>query len=160
MMDQSLEIYIEADIEEVFPYLIEDEKLRLWNSFVIENIYESEEERKLPVPGTRYTSVQRIDQKVRHFPAEYVEYDPPYLITVTTTSKEGLSTTRYSLSRSGSGTLVRILASAAPSNWYYTIIGKLMGGLTKRLVLKPQFNQLKRVVEQYQHPAMKRDHLN
>ncbi|KZS45538.1 hypothetical protein AWU65_06185 [Paenibacillus glucanolyticus] len=159
-MEITMEVYIEADIEDVFPYVNNDEKIKLWNTLMIENIYHSDAERNCRIPGTRYTSVQQISDKTYRAEAEILEFNPPYLVSVGATTKEGYSTTRYILSRSGSGTLVQLHSSTLPSNLFYKILIKLLGGWSTRLVWKGQFDNLKKVAEQTQYPLMKPDRSN
>lgn len=155
-----MEVYIETDIEEVFPYINDDDKIKRWNTLMIENIYRSDAERNCRIPGTRYTSVQQIDDKTYRVEAEILEFDPPYLVTVGAATKEGYSTTKYILSRSGSGTLVQLHSSTVPSNLFYKILIKLLGRWSLKLVWKGQFDNLKKVAEQNKYPLMKRDHSN
>lgn len=139
-----LEEFIAAPIDVVFDYLDDDEKIRRWNDFFVENIYENGKQEN--VPGTRFTSVQRIEKKTIRTEIVLTEYDPPNKIIMEGYSKEGKAFTRYFLYREYDGTKLVMESSIIPSNLYYRIITKLFGGLGKFLY-KEQVQRLKEYLE-------------
>jgi uncharacterized protein YndB with AHSA1/START domain len=135
-----LEEFIDAPIDVVFDYLDDDDKIRRWNDFFVENIYENGKQES--IPGTKFTSVQRIEKKTIRTEIVLTEYDPPNKIIMEGYSKEGKAFTRYFLYKEYDGTRVVMESSIIPSNLYYRIITKLFGGLGKFLY-KEQVQQLK-----------------
>lgn len=139
-----LEEFIYAPLEVVFDYVDDDEKIKLWNEYFIENIYENDV--KVNAVGTKFRSVQRFEKKTIEVDVIITEYDPPHRIEMESTSKEGKSFTRYFLYREPDGTRIVLESSIIPSNLYYRVITKLFGGLGK-FVYKDQIDKLKDILE-------------
>lgn len=135
---------IDAPIEVVFDWLNNDEKIKLWNTTVVENIYESEELK----PGTRYQSVQKIGNMTYTIHCVLTEYDPPYKAVAHTETKEGTSITKYFLSEENNKTRLTIEASIVPSNFIYKTAAKLLGKkAAQKLNLNEQYERLVKCIE-------------
>ncbi|WP_256814882.1 hypothetical protein [Cytobacillus sp. Bac17] len=61
-------------------------------------------------------------------------------------SKEGLSISKYLLSREHNGTRLIVEASLVPSNFFYKLTTRLLGW-TAKFVFEEQYQNLKRYVE-------------
>ncbi|MFC4386252.1 SRPBCC family protein [Gracilibacillus marinus] len=136
---------INQSIDVVFDYVNDDEKIKLWNQFIINNIYENDT--KVLDVGTKFTSIQKIDKKEISVDCIITEYEAPYKITIEATSKEGTSITKYLLSRDGHFTNLSIIVSIIPSNWYYKVMTKLFGWATK-YIYEEEFNRLEAYLEE------------
>ncbi|WP_010095265.1 SRPBCC family protein [Ornithinibacillus scapharcae] len=139
-----LEEFIDAPIEVVFDYVDDDEKIKLWNDYMIENIYENETKKN--TPGSKFISVQQFGRKKISVEVELLEFEPPNKIIMVSDSKEGTSYTRYFLTREYDGTRLVMESSIIPKNTYYRILTKLFGGLGK-YVYEEQIQALKDYVE-------------
>jgi uncharacterized protein YndB with AHSA1/START domain len=139
-----LEEFIHAPIDVVFDYLEDDEKIKCWNDFFVENIYENGW--KGLGPGTKFTSIQRFQKKTIKTEVRITEYEAPNKIVMEGDSKEGKAFTRYYFYREHDGTRVVMESSIIPSNVYYRIMTKLFGGLGK-FFYKEQIQKLKEYLE-------------
>ncbi|GGA78968.1 SRPBCC family protein [Ornithinibacillus halotolerans] len=139
-----LEEFIEAPIEVVFDYLDDDEKIKYWNDYFIENIYEKGQ--KTNEVGERFTSVQQFEKKVVKVDIELLEYEAPHKIVMVGYSKEGQAYTRYYLGSEDNGTRLVMESSIIPSNLYHSIITTLFGRLGK-FIYKDQVIKLKDYLE-------------
>lgn len=139
-----LEEFIYAPIEVVFDYVDDDEKIKLWNDYFIENLYENE--RKINSPGSKFISVQKFGKKEISVEVELLEYEEPHKIIMVSHSKEGTSYTRYFLSEEDGGTKLVMESTMIPKNTYYRMITKLFGGLGK-FVYEEQIQALKNYIE-------------
>jgi hypothetical protein len=137
---------IHAPIDVVFRYIDDDEKIKLWNTMLIENIYDNEENKPVYEPGTKFVTVQKVDKKIIKIDSILVEYEAPSKVVMHSRSKEGLSISKYLLSRDHNGTRLIIEASLIPSNVFYKLVTKLFGWATK-LVFEEQYQNLKKYVE-------------
>ena len=147
MLVYRYEDVIYAPIDLVFEYVDNDEKIKLWNTLFIENLYEKESDRESNVPGTAFKSVQIVDKKTYTIDAVLVEHDAPYKVVVESKTKEGTSITKYFLSREADGTRLIMEASLVPSNILYKASTKLFGW-TLKYVYEEQFENLKRYIEE------------
>lgn len=139
-----LEEIIYAPIEVVFDFVDDDDKIKRWNDYFIENIYENETKKN--IPGTKFISVQQYGKKTISVEVELLEYEAPNKIIMVSNSKEGTSYTRYFLSREYDGTKLIMESSIIPKNTYYRILTKLFGGLGK-YVYEEQIHALKNYIE-------------
>ncbi|MFE6014446.1 SRPBCC family protein, partial [Bacillus thuringiensis] len=57
-MSFAIEIVIKAPLDVVCDYIIEDEKIKEWNTFIIENRYPSNMDKENPRVGDKYITVQ------------------------------------------------------------------------------------------------------
>ncbi|MCI2256513.1 SRPBCC domain-containing protein [Domibacillus sp. PGB-M46] len=146
MILYKVEKVIDAPIERVFSYLSDDEKIKQWNSLFVENIYNSEEDKNACIPGTKYKSVSKVGKKQLAFDAELLTYNAPYSTTVKGYTKEGESYSKYVLTETNEGTLVILEASLIPKNYYYKIMVKLFGWVSK-MMLDEEFDNLKELLE-------------
>ncbi|KYG29603.1 SRPBCC family protein [Alkalihalobacillus trypoxylicola] len=119
----TFERHINAPIDTVFSCLNEDEHVLEWNDYIVEHIYEGDESELKE--GSTFITKQKIGKKVIELEAEYSAFNPPYYAEVKTSTKEGMSTTKYSLSEESDGTLFKVEAILIPKNAYYSIITKL-----------------------------------
>ncbi|WP_110111865.1 SRPBCC family protein [Bacillus sp. CGMCC 1.16541] len=146
-MKYTVEVVINAPQEEVFAAINEDEQIKQWNSLFVENRYESEEDRHTYKPGTKYTSVTKIGKKEYAFEGTLLEYDAPYKTTAQSNTKEGVNKITYICeSLAANRTRVVMHLEVEPSNFYYKIMIKLFGWLTKGLYME-QFESLKEYLE-------------
>lgn len=137
---------IQAPIDIVFEYVDDDEKIKLWNSLFIENIYEKEEDATLNKPGTKFKTVQKIDKKTMTIDSELVEYEAPFKVVMHSFSREGTSISKYYLSREYNGTRLIVESSIVPSNFIYHLATKIFGKMSA-VVYDEQFQRLKSYVE-------------
>ncbi len=138
---------INAPIDVVFDYVNDDEKIKCWNTLFVENIYEAPEDKELARPGTKFKTVQKIDKKVMTIESVLIEFMPPYKIVMHSQSKEGLSISKYELSREYHGTRLIVEASIIPSNFLYKIATKLLGW-TSKYIYEEQYKRLKTFIEE------------
>jgi Iap family predicted aminopeptidase len=113
----------------------------------VENIYNSEEEKNKCIPGTRYKSVSMVGRKKHSFDAELVSYNFPYSTSVKGYTKEGVSFSKYALSETYEGTLATLEVTIKPKNYYYKVMIKLLGWMSKML-LDEQLDNLKAKLEE------------
>lgn len=146
MLVYRYEDVIHAPIDLVFKYVDDDEKIKLWNTMLIENIYEDEENKPVPVPGTKFVTVQKLDKKIIKIGSELIEYKAPHKVVMHSHSKEGLSISKYLLSREHNGTRLIVEARLVPSNFFYKLTTRLLGW-TAKFVFEEQYQNLKRYVE-------------
>ncbi|KLA15689.1 hypothetical protein B4078_2541 [Bacillus cereus] len=59
-MSFAIEIVIKAPMDVVCDYIIEDEKIKEWNTFIIENRYPSNMDKENPRVGDKYITVQKL----------------------------------------------------------------------------------------------------
>jgi hypothetical protein len=135
---------IHAPIDLLFKYVDEDEKIKLWNTMLIENIYDNKENKPIPQPGTKFVTVQKLDKKIIKIDSELIE--APCKVVIHSHSKEGLSISRYLLSREHDGTRLIVEASLIPRGLFYKLTTKLLGW-TAKFVFEEQYENLKRYVE-------------
>lgn len=140
---------IEAPIDFVFDCINDDEKIKQWNEFLIENIYNSDEDKKASRPGTTFQTVQRVGKKTFTIDSELIEFKAPHLIVMHAHSKEGTSITHYKLSEENERTKLTVEASLIPSNFFYMLATKMFGWLGK-FAYQEQFEKLKEYVEDEQ----------
>ncbi|WAA08614.1 SRPBCC family protein [Fervidibacillus albus] len=136
---------IHAPIDIVFQYLNDDEKIKLWNRLLIENLYEENQKDQL-ASKAKFKTVQKIGDNKITVDVELVEYDPPHKVVLHSHSKEGISITKYLLSEKGENTYLVVEASIIPSNLWYKLVAKLfsMAAVTN---FKNQYRNLKLYVE-------------
>ncbi|WP_410983140.1 SRPBCC domain-containing protein [Bacillus cereus] len=145
-MSFAIEVLIEAPIEVVFDYVKDDEKVKEWNAFLIENHYPLERVKENPRVGDTFISVQKLGKKVYESEVEFLEYEPPYIITLGGETKQGYSTTTYVLEEEEEGTLLTLILEYAPSNLFYRILYKLTGWMS-RAVYAEQLEHLAECLE-------------
>ncbi|MFD5850114.1 MULTISPECIES: hypothetical protein [Cytobacillus] len=88
MLVYRYEDVIHAPIDLVFKYVDDDEKIKLWNTMLIENIYDNEENKPVPVPGTKFVTVQKLDKKIIKIDSELIEYKAPIKLLCTLIPKK------------------------------------------------------------------------
>ncbi|CAM3891656.1 SRPBCC family protein [Lederbergia lenta] len=137
---------IHAPIDIVFNYVDDDEKIKLWNTLFIENIYDTEDGKPVYKQGTKFKTVQKIDKKVITVDSELIEYTAPNKIIMHSITKEGISISKYFLSRDYDGTKLIVEASIIPSNFYYQLMTKMFRWASK-YVFEEQYNNLKTYIE-------------
>ena len=115
--------HIDVPINHVFSYLNEDKHVLEWNDYVVENVYEGKES-DIKV-GSTFITKQKVGKKIIELEAEYGIFNPPFNAEVKTSTKEGISTTRYTLVKENGGTLFRVEAFLIPKNYYYSIVTKM-----------------------------------
>ncbi|WAA13113.1 SRPBCC family protein [Fervidibacillus halotolerans] len=138
---------IDAPIDVVFQYLNEDEKIKLWNPLLIENLYEeNRNDQAQPKPSGKFKTVQKIGNHKITVDVELKEYNPPYKVVLQSHSKEGISITKYYLSKKDTKTHLFVEESIIPSNLWYKLVAKLFSkaGL---IPFKKQYKNLKLYVE-------------
>lgn len=113
-----------AGIDVVFECLNKDEHVLKWNSQIVENRYDGNED-DLTV-GSTYTTVQKVGKKIYELEAKCTKYDPPYNAAVETETKEGVSKTEYKLIETEEGTKFIVDVYFVPSNWIYHISMKML----------------------------------
>lgn len=138
---------IQAPIDVVFEYVDKDDKIKLWNTMFIENIYENESDKLLNKPGTNFKTVQRIEKKTFTINSTITEYEAPYKVVMHSKTKEGLSISKYFLTREYNGTRLIVESSIIPSNIFYQTITKLLGW-TGKYIYEEQYENLKKYVEE------------
>lgn len=144
------EEYIDAPIEVVFSYIDEDDKIKCWNTMLVDNIYDSEEDMLANKPGTTFTSISKIEKKTIESRATLREHEAPYRVVVDAKTKEGISKSTYQLSRDGKGTWIVVEVSLIASNIFYYLLMKMLGWTTK-FIYDEQFNRLKTYVEEVEY---------
>lgn len=146
MMVFRFDEYVDAPIDVVFELVNDDEKIKLWNTLLVENIYENDEDKYDYKPGMKFKTVQRVEKKTVTVDSEMIEYDPPYKIIMHSTSKEGLSISKYFLTREGTGTRIVVESSVIPSNFFYKLTIKLFGWAVKAMYIE-QYKNLVNYIE-------------
>ncbi|MGQ0440748.1 hypothetical protein ACT4UT_30470, partial [Bacillus sp. B-TM1] len=63
-MSFAIEIVIKAPMDVVCDYIIEDEKIKEWNTYIIENRYPSNMDKENPRVGDTYITVQKVGKKI------------------------------------------------------------------------------------------------
>ena len=96
-MSFAIEIVIKAPMDVVCDYIIEDEKIKEWNTFIIENRYPSNMDKENPRVGDKYITVQKVGKKILEAEVEILEYDAPYIISLGSEMKQGYSAMTYML---------------------------------------------------------------
>ncbi|WP_413377557.1 SRPBCC family protein [Alkalihalobacillus sp. 1P02AB] len=142
-----LEKEMEAPLELVFDFMINDDKVALWSSLIVENRYEQEADKYNYKIGTKFTTVQKVGKKVVEAETVVTAYDPPYSIEMHATTKEGVSISKYTLERIGPNTNIVLEASMIASNRYYHMLYSVIGRLAK-FMMDEEMNRLREVVEQ------------
>jgi uncharacterized protein YndB with AHSA1/START domain len=143
----TIEIDIEAPIKEVFKTLTDDEEMKQWNDFFVENRYHSDEERIQNRPGTKYTAVIRLGDKTYEYEGELIEYQAPYRIVVHATTREGENTATYECRAIDDDTTrVTLHVEFKPNNMVYNLLGKSVNWYNTALY-KVQFEALKEYIE-------------
>jgi uncharacterized protein YndB with AHSA1/START domain len=146
-MKYKIEIDIEAPIKEVFKTLTDDEEMKQWNDFFVENRYYSEEDRYQNRPGTKYTTVVRMRDETYEYEGELIEYNPPYRTVIRATTREGENKATYEcLAIDEDTTRVTLETEFFPNNMAYKLLGKAIGGYTTELN-KVQLEALKEYIE-------------
>ncbi|WP_062351906.1 SRPBCC family protein [Bacillus kwashiorkori] len=140
------EEYIDAPIDVVFQYVDEDEKIKLWNTMFVENIYETETGKQESYIGVKFKSIQKIEKKTITIDCEIMEYEPPYKVVIHSHTKEGMNITRYTLLREHHGTKIVVEASIVPSNLFYKIMTKMFRWAGK-IMFEEQFKNMKTYIE-------------
>lgn len=131
------EAKINANLELVFECLNRDKHVLKWNSQIIENIYDGNENDIQE--GSTYITRQKVGKKVYELEGRYIKYDPPYYAIVETTTKEGISKTEYKLKETPDGTQFIVNVSLIPSNWGYKVLTNMVKWSLKH-VYNEQFN--------------------
>ncbi|MCA0989689.1 SRPBCC family protein [Pseudalkalibacillus hwajinpoensis] len=121
--------FIDAPIALVYECLHKDEHVLIWNTMIVEHIYEGREDEM--GAGSRFKSKQRIGKKAYTFETEVLVHEPPHRIAMKTTTKEGINFTRYELIERDGGTQLSIEASLIPKNVVYFLAGKLTFWMSK-----------------------------
>lgn len=137
---------IDAPIDVVFDYVDDDEKIKLWNTQFIENLYENEEDKLQCKPGTKFKTVQIIEKKTITVDSVLVEYEAPYKIVIHSTTKEGISITKYLLAREHAQTRLIVESSIIPSNLFYKLSTKMFAWAGK-IFYEEQYKRLIEYVE-------------
>ncbi|SFH94941.1 MULTISPECIES: SRPBCC family protein [unclassified Bacillus (in: firmicutes)] len=135
-MSFALEIVIQAPIDIVFDYVNNDEKIKEWNTFIVENRYASNVDKKNPRVGDKCISVQKIGKKIFEVEVELLEYDAPYIVSVGGEMKQGYSTTTYILEEDEEGTVLTLISEYEPRNLFYNIVYKLTGWMSRGLYMQ------------------------
>jgi uncharacterized protein YndB with AHSA1/START domain len=146
-LQYTIEIEIEAPIKEVFKILTNDEEMKQWNDFFVENRYDSEEDRIQNRPGTKYTSVIRLGNQTYEYEGELIEYHAPYRTVVYAKTREGENTATYECQAIDVDTTkVTLQVEFKPNNMAYKLLGKAVGWYNTA-VYKVQFEALKEYIE-------------
>ncbi|WP_336770205.1 SRPBCC family protein [Bacillus bombysepticus] len=146
-MSYALEIVIEAPIDVVFDYVDNDEKIKEWNTLLVENRYPSNVDKENPRIGDRYITVQQIGKKKFENEVELLDHNAPYTVSVGGGMKQGYSTTTYLLEEiEADVTLLTVVVEYEPSNLYYRILYKLTGWMSRGLFME-QFERLAECAE-------------
>lgn len=132
-MSFALEVVIDAPIEMVFDYIDKEEKIKEWNTFIVENRYPTNIDLENPRAGDTYISVQKIGKKIFEVEAEILEYDAPHLVSVGSEMKQGYGATTYLLEESDEGTVLTLISEFEPSNFYYKIVHKLTEWVSREM---------------------------
>lgn len=140
------ETTIDAPLQLVVDCIHKDEHITKWNSLVVENVYDNEnEEVRL---GSKYISRQKLSKnKIDEFQCEITEFEENRLVTVATTTKEGVSKTRYTFNEVEDGTELTVECYLQPSNWYHKMKTKLTKPLIK-FVYIDQFEECEAYIYQ------------
>ncbi|KGA98492.1 hypothetical protein AJ85_07570 [Alkalihalobacillus alcalophilus ATCC 27647 = CGMCC 1.3604] len=139
---------IDAPIEVVFECLNEDRHVLEWNSQILEHIYDGEESELKE--GSTYKTKQQIGKKIIILEAQYNIFQPPYLAEVKSKSKEGISRTKYTLSKNEYGTHFQVEVFLIPKNWFVSMMTKMFKWSFK-FIYDEQFNQFVDYIYDYQY---------
>ncbi|CAM4273925.1 hypothetical protein BAMA_15420 [Bacillus manliponensis] len=142
-MSYAFEVVIDAPIDVVFDYIHNDEKIKEWNTFIVENRYLDGASKENPHVGDRYLSIQKIGKKMIEVEVELLEYDAPYVAAVGGDMKEGYSVTTYMLEEKSDGTLLTMMVEYEPRNFYYKLLYKVTSWMTRAVYMQ----QVERLVE-------------
>lgn len=142
-MSFAFEVVIEAPVDVVFDYIHDDEKIKEWNTLIVEHQYLDGASKENPRVGDCYISVQKIGKKVLEVEVELLQYDAPYIVSVGGEMKEGYSVTSYMLEEQENGTLLTMIVDYEPSNLFYRILYKLTGWMSHGLYME----QVERLVD-------------
>jgi uncharacterized protein YndB with AHSA1/START domain len=146
-LEYTIEIEIDAPIKDVFKTLTDDEEMKQWNHFFVENRYQSEEDRLQYRPGTIYTTVIRLGDSTYEYESELVEYQAPYRTVVSASTKEGDNTATYECTVIDEETTrVTLQVVFKPNNMAYKLLGKAVGWYNTSLY-EIQLEALKEYIE-------------
>ncbi len=120
-MSFALEIVIKATVDVVCDYIIEDEKIKEWNTFIIENRYPLNMDQKNPCVGDKYISVQKVGKKIFEAEVEILEYDALHIISLGSETKQGYSAMTYMSEEDEESTVITLISEYEPSNFYYKL---------------------------------------
>ncbi|GIO27483.1 SRPBCC family protein [Ornithinibacillus bavariensis] len=144
----SFESELDANIDLVFECLSKDKHVLKWNSQIIENIFDGNENDL--GEGSTFITRQKIGKKVYELEGIYTKYETPYYVNVETKTKEGLSKTEYILRETPEGTHFTVNVYLVPSNWTYKIITKMLKWSFK-FIYDDQFNSFIEYVYQMEY---------
>ncbi|MHA6251155.1 SRPBCC family protein [Oceanobacillus sp. CAU 1775] len=123
------EVELDAEIDLVFDCLNKDKHVLNWNTQIIENIYEGNEDEL--TEGSTFITKQKLEKKVYEFSAKYSKYNPPNHAIVETVTKEGISRTEYYLEEIYGETRFTVKVYLIPSNWIYKLLTNIFKGSFK-----------------------------
>ncbi|ANV71787.1 SRPBCC family protein [Bacillus cereus] len=149
-MSFAIEIVIKAPLDVVCDYIIEDEKIKEWNTFIIENRYPSNMDKENPRVGDKYITVQKVGKKIFEAEVEILEYNAPHIISLGSEMKQGYSAMTYMLEEDEEGTALTLISEYEPSNFYYKMMYKLTGWISRGLTIE-QMERLAECVEAAYH---------
>lgn len=135
---------IDASINDVFECLNKDEHVLKWNTQIIKNIYEGNEDDLKE--GSTFITRQKIEKKVYELEGKYVKYEPPYRAILVTQTKEGISKAEYNLDETTEGTRFTVDVYLIPSNWIYKVAAKMFVK-----VIKPMYDEQFEAFVDYVH---------
>lgn len=142
MVRNVFNIEIHKPVEEVFSYVDDDAKLRLW----IDGILESSPAPRPPVPGATFRQVVDVRGKRMELHGELLRYEPNRELAVRLKSSLCDMDVTYRFEPLASSTRVRYVCDAWYHRWYFRLLGPLLKRAAQQK-LEKDFNKLKRLVE-------------
>ncbi|MBM0066838.1 SRPBCC family protein [Alkalicoccobacillus gibsonii] len=118
----TFEAMIDVPVDVVFACLNEDKHVLQWNDFIVENVYDGDEQDLKE--GSIFITKQKVGKKIIELEGEYSKYNPPHAAEVKTNTKEGIGFTRYQLIDKGGQTHFKVEVAMIPRNMYYSILTK------------------------------------
>ncbi|MGN7312745.1 SRPBCC family protein [Alkalicoccobacillus gibsonii] len=118
----TFEAMIDVPVDFVFACLNEDKHVLQWNDFIVENVYDGDEQDLKE--GSIFITKQKVGKKIIELEGEYSKYNPPHAAEVKTSTKEGIGFTRYQLIEEDNQTYFKVEVAMIPRNMYYSILTK------------------------------------
>lgn len=119
----TFEAMIDVPVDFVFACLNEDKHVLQWNDFIVENVYDGDEQDLKE--GSIFITKQKVGKKIIELEGEYSKYNPPHAAEVKTSTKEGIGFTRYQLIEEDNQTYFKVEVAMIPRNMYYSILTKI-----------------------------------
>ncbi len=144
-MEYTYQIHIAAPIDTVFALLDDDAQLARWMDGLEETTYPDGKHDASRV-GTRFRQRIREGGRVATYDGEVTAYRKPHHLGVTIGNRSFTMQVDYRLTAAGGGTQLDYAVRMIRGSWFYRLMGKLFGWLTRRILTR-QMTKLKACAE-------------